>query len=213
MSQLQKPPSDEIGVRLRKARELRGLSQTELALRIGVAANTVSGWEKGERMPRAPALRAICEVCRCTADFILGRSDHVEELPVGELLVDVRLIEQMLQARSRAEVEEFIEWVPAMVPFWFVAKPGMQVRSRGEVEELMQRVAKHVRDVAPEIWESHQRVLADLGSYRQRRVGPPNSTEAPSWPDWACQDEQGSDFGERGRRRVQPEDPAPDPVP
>jgi transcriptional regulator with XRE-family HTH domain len=50
--------SDTLGTLLRQWRERRGLSQSALAQRAGVAASTVSRWESGRTSPNLPELEA-----------------------------------------------------------------------------------------------------------------------------------------------------------
>ena len=55
-----KKPSNDIGGRLRKARERLGHTQTQAAEAIGAASwNTVSLWENGRRTPRGMYRRAV----------------------------------------------------------------------------------------------------------------------------------------------------------
>ena len=72
-----------IGDRLRNARELVRLSQIEAGVLLGVAPNTICGWESGERMPRAPELIAMCKHCGRTADYLLGL-EELAGLPLGD---------------------------------------------------------------------------------------------------------------------------------
>ena len=57
-----------------KVKEIRnkiGLTQGELAVKIGVNQNTVSQWETGERVPRADKLIQLAEILGCTVDELL----------------------------------------------------------------------------------------------------------------------------------------------
>src|SRR2546423_8710360 len=47
---------------LKRERELRILSQEELAARVGTDPKTVSRWESGERLPRPDSRGALCEL-------------------------------------------------------------------------------------------------------------------------------------------------------
>ncbi|MFL5700165.1 MAG: NB-ARC domain-containing protein [Ktedonobacteraceae bacterium] len=47
---------------LKRERELRNLSQEELAARVGTDPKTVSRWESGERLPRPDSRGALCEL-------------------------------------------------------------------------------------------------------------------------------------------------------
>lgn len=67
-----KSDSQENESPLKKLREEVGLSQQELATRIGVAVATISRWERGApAMLTVPQMKAMCK--------IFGKS--IEELP------------------------------------------------------------------------------------------------------------------------------------
>ena len=67
-----KSDSQENESPLKKLREEAGLSQQELATRIGVAVATISRWERGApAMLTVPQMKAMCRV--------FGKS--IEELP------------------------------------------------------------------------------------------------------------------------------------
>lgn len=51
----------EIGIRIRKYIELRGLSQKELADLIGVSNSRVSNWEQGINRPNADIISDLCK--------------------------------------------------------------------------------------------------------------------------------------------------------
>ncbi|PWL97085.1 MAG: hypothetical protein DBY09_06530 [Selenomonadales bacterium] len=52
----------EIGARIRKFREQRGLSQKEFAQLIGMSNARVSNWEQGLNRPDVDILSSICNV-------------------------------------------------------------------------------------------------------------------------------------------------------
>ena len=70
------------GVRLASMRGYRRLSQEQLGGYVGVTKQTISGWERGRRVPDADAIVALCKALDCSADYLLGLSDelggHVE---------------------------------------------------------------------------------------------------------------------------------------
>jgi transcriptional regulator with XRE-family HTH domain len=52
-------------LRLKQARESRGVSQVALATRMGVDQPTVSKWERGKRYPLPHTIAAIAAALRC----------------------------------------------------------------------------------------------------------------------------------------------------
>lgn len=56
----------QIGQTLAKARTAAGLSQTDMARRIGNGKTTVQGWEAGDYSPRAGEIMDWFEACGCS---------------------------------------------------------------------------------------------------------------------------------------------------
>ncbi len=65
------------GKRIKELREGLGLSQDELASRIGTSQRQVSFYENGKNEPTAHVLDALASVLNTTSDYLLGRSDDV----------------------------------------------------------------------------------------------------------------------------------------
>lgn len=69
---------------IRRIRESLGLSQTELARRLGVKIERVSNWECKENNPTAAWLPAIADTLHCSIDELFGHeiklSDTVRKL-------------------------------------------------------------------------------------------------------------------------------------
>jgi len=61
--------------RLKEMREEKGLTITELGLKIGIAPNTVGRWEKG-REAEYKNLIKLCLFFGCSADYLLGIKDN-----------------------------------------------------------------------------------------------------------------------------------------
>lgn len=76
----------EMGGEILAFREMRkrsGLTQAEVANRLGVDQTTVCKWENGKNLPRADLLPNIAELYGCTVGELLKR----ESLPQSESLV------------------------------------------------------------------------------------------------------------------------------
>ncbi len=61
--------------RIRELRKRIGLTQVDLATRIGVAQNTLSYWENGKIDVDTNTLKLLADIFNCSIDFILHRDD------------------------------------------------------------------------------------------------------------------------------------------
>ncbi len=62
----------ELGERIRELRTECGLSQKQLAAKIGVATNTVSQYESGKSKTSIDVLANLAVALDSTTDFLLG---------------------------------------------------------------------------------------------------------------------------------------------
>ena len=56
---------------LKDLRKERGMTQAEVALKVGVKQNTISLWENGENFPSMRYLFKLSELFNCTIDELL----------------------------------------------------------------------------------------------------------------------------------------------
>ena len=57
---------------LKYFRQIKNMTQQELADKIGISRQCYAHYEQGCRQPSIDVLRSICEVLECTADEIIG---------------------------------------------------------------------------------------------------------------------------------------------
>ncbi len=62
--------------RLRAARDLRQMSQSDLAEKAKLQPSAVSHFETGRRAPSFDNLKALSEALQVTTDYLLGRVDE-----------------------------------------------------------------------------------------------------------------------------------------
>jgi transcriptional regulator with XRE-family HTH domain len=92
--------------RLKKARDMRGLNQTDLANRAGLPPSSVSHFESGPRKPSFENLKRLAGALNVTTDYLLGRVDSPEaSAPVGRLHRDIH----KLSADDLKLAEEFVD--------------------------------------------------------------------------------------------------------
>ncbi len=56
------------------ARKRTGMSQTEVARRLGIDQSAVAYWETGKSIPRALMLVKVADLYDCTIDELMGRT-------------------------------------------------------------------------------------------------------------------------------------------
>jgi transcriptional regulator with XRE-family HTH domain len=63
-----------------------GLSQKELAAKVGVTESAMSYYVKGARTPRSDVLTRMAKELETTTDYLLGTSDSLQNTESQELL-------------------------------------------------------------------------------------------------------------------------------
>lgn len=61
-----------ISQRLKELRQEKGVSQKEVAHRIGVTVSAYSNYEQGIREPSIEIIKKLCKFYDVTADYLLG---------------------------------------------------------------------------------------------------------------------------------------------
>lgn len=91
------PLAERFGARLQRLRAAKGLSQADLADRMGVSAPSISGWEKGRARPKNNRIAALAELLGVPVSELLGD-------PAPERLQDLidRSREQIARALGTA---------------------------------------------------------------------------------------------------------------
>ena len=64
--------STEIGSRIRKYREERKISRSELARTLGLSVSCISNWELGQNDPAADRLGDLCRALQVSPSDLLG---------------------------------------------------------------------------------------------------------------------------------------------
>ena len=65
-----------VGDRLKELRIEHGLTQKELADKIGQAQSAITYWEKNEQEPVISSFKKLCDFFDVSADYLLGRKDY-----------------------------------------------------------------------------------------------------------------------------------------
>jgi transcriptional regulator with XRE-family HTH domain len=99
-------PSEMFMERLKAARELRELKQSELADRAKLPPSSIAHFEAGSRKPSFDTLRRLANALEVTTDYLLGRVDDPGLAEAGDPLYrDVG----KLTGRDREIAKDFLE--------------------------------------------------------------------------------------------------------
>ena len=72
----------EIGMRIKKARQSRGITQLELAKDIGASQTAVALWESGNRKISTEVIERVSDVLSVSASYLLfGEKDFKDDIP------------------------------------------------------------------------------------------------------------------------------------
>ena len=95
-------PKYELGNRIKRLRKELGISQKELAERIGVSNSRVSNWEQGINRPDADILSKLCSALQTSPSLLLGIKLTKDELTEKEWKV-------IRAYRSHTDVQKSID--------------------------------------------------------------------------------------------------------
>lgn len=79
---------NEVATRISKLISEKGMSQSELAKRVGISKNTVQNWKKDTVYPSLAVIEKICEATGISVEQFFYGMGRREELNAGEKLLD-----------------------------------------------------------------------------------------------------------------------------
>ena len=65
----------KLGERLSELMFYANMSSSELAELVGVTVQTVNRWKRGEKQMELSNLITVCNILKCSIDFLVGRND------------------------------------------------------------------------------------------------------------------------------------------
>ena len=102
------------GEKMKKARLAKGLTQEQMAEKLGVNKGTISHYEKGKTFPGEEKLRMVAETLNVSFDYLLGEGEMLDNLSGHEssdkLAVKEKVVEiDKVKAESLDIVDEAIK--------------------------------------------------------------------------------------------------------
>ena len=87
--------------RLRELRINFGISQRNVAKRLGVSASIISGYETGERVPSVENLLSLSYLYRCSTDYLLGKEGASKEKTIsleGLSALQIKILRELIDS-------------------------------------------------------------------------------------------------------------------
>lgn len=170
-----------IGERIRSLRKARGLTQEQLADRLGVSFQSVSRWESCATYPDMELLPAIAAYFGVTTDSLLGVPETKKEEEAARLLDELSVLSRDAQPdmeraveiirilrREHLESEHFWRfWLDVRLSFYRRAEILPQIRRTVDriLESTLDRYAKNLAIEAFAKVEDEDKVGAFLDQY------------------------------------------------
>lgn len=95
----------DMGSKLKALRIENGLTQTQVAKRLGVAVSAVSSYENGVRYPSYPILIKFSRMFHTSTDFLLGVKSK-EMVDISDLSEDDKTVIKATVAALRAKYQK-----------------------------------------------------------------------------------------------------------
>ena len=77
-----------VGNKIRELRNGSGMTQAELAAKLGISASSVGMYEQGRREPDSETILKLCSIFGISTDYLLGNT-KTEKKSVGREISDV----------------------------------------------------------------------------------------------------------------------------
>ena len=95
-----------VAERIRQLREDKGLTQADLARRLGITRSSVNAWELGISVPSTQYVVELAQIFKVSTDYVLGLGStatvSVKDLTDGDIQLVHRLIEH-LRSKNREQ--------------------------------------------------------------------------------------------------------------
>ncbi len=106
-----------LNVKIKNARQAKGMTQEELAIRLNVTRQTVSKWEKGSSVPDSETLIKLSEVLNVTVSDLLGTNTN-KSMSNDDLAEQLARINEQLAVKHRRD--KIITKIVAVIVGFFI---------------------------------------------------------------------------------------------
>lgn len=101
-----------MGSRIREERLKSGMSQDELAEKLGMKRANISNYEAGRVIPPGNILLELSKIFNVTTDYLLGLSiDAEENISIDDNLMQIQRAKRKLNMENRNRMDKMLEIV------------------------------------------------------------------------------------------------------
>ena len=102
---------DTFGQRLKKLRIDSGLTQVELAKKLGAYQSKYRNWESDINEPDIPTINKLADIFGVTTDWLLGRDDKTKPYPT-ELDKEIQMLREEMTQYGPDSVKRIRKMLP-----------------------------------------------------------------------------------------------------
>ena len=170
--------------RIRIARTIKGLSQTELSAMLGVRQNTLSSWETERTEPDLASLRKMAEILEVSTDYLVGATNTPPQSSSGVLIPVLGDVAAGIPIEAITDIVDYEEIDAAL------AKTGdfFGLRIKGSSMEPRMREGDVVIVRKQDTAESGETVVVlvngDSATVKKIKYGPDGITLLPTNPSF-----------------------------
>ena len=104
----------DLGKKIRRYRDGLGLTQAELASKLGLTYSSVSQWESGRAVPRTPVIRQLADLFGTTVSELMGEEADASAIKGTSRMVPLLGYAHMGDFEDEGELADEVE-VPASI--------------------------------------------------------------------------------------------------
>lgn len=108
--------SKRLNMNIRNFRIFKGMTQEDLANRIGKSKNVISNWERGDNSPDIDCIEKICNTFGVTPNQLFGWEPYREYEEYKQIMDEKKMQLEILQHRKnqlQSEIESLKEAIDA----------------------------------------------------------------------------------------------------
>ncbi len=95
-------------MRIKEIRKMKGLTQKDIAFKLGVKNSTFSKYERGELYPNSNLLKQIADILGVNVNMLYDDYDYAQSKNENDLIVEIY---NNIQSFSKAKLEKTLNFI------------------------------------------------------------------------------------------------------